>query len=243
MKLGQSTRELGAWASSDSYERWVAATHEYVATVGSYDAFLERRHEFLSSLAREATMVGPGRRVASKYIVYGVYLPGHECPAYVGQSCTGRSRLRNLVFGEGHHLATSTPPEVWERIVVIDWLRGLPRDLIASAAEEAARVLGVRRHLYSLIGLSLENMLQCELLPPLNLRRKLSDGSYLRIEKPVPSQRIRKLRPHLEELYSELAERWDELANFEPNNSVSEARSWGRVVFPNAAFRRRMAKA
>ena len=63
---------------------------------------------------------GPGIPPVSDHAVYGVYVTGAGL-LYVGQTRDARRRLRDLPVGESHHLATTVPPETWERVLVIQW--------------------------------------------------------------------------------------------------------------------------
>ena len=63
---------------------------------------------------------GPGIPPVSDHAVYGVYVTGAGL-LYVGQTRDARRRLRDLPVGESHHLATTVPPEIWERVLVIQW--------------------------------------------------------------------------------------------------------------------------
>ena len=59
-------------------------------------------------------------------IVSGVYLPGTGL-CYVGQTQEARRRLRDLPIGESHHLAMTAPPELWTRVIVVQWAELLVR--------------------------------------------------------------------------------------------------------------------
>jgi hypothetical protein len=59
-------------------------------------------------------------------VLYGVYIAGGGL-LYVGQTHDAWRRLRDLPVGESHHLATTVPPETWERVAVVQWPELLDR--------------------------------------------------------------------------------------------------------------------
>lgn len=77
-----------------------------------------------------------------------------------------------LAVGESHHLANTVPPEVWHRVVVFNWPELLPRLTEPQRAAVAAVATTV-------VGEALEHLLlQIELQPLLNQRRRGRDGSW-----------------------------------------------------------------
>jgi hypothetical protein len=108
-------------------------------------AWQDRRYRFAHQVGQLLT--SPARsgavRVAG-HVVYGVYVAGAGL-LYVGQTGNATRRLRDLPVGESHHLATTVPPETWERVIVVQWpdlLSGVvTRMTVALAAGAVGRAL------------------------------------------------------------------------------------------------------
>jgi hypothetical protein len=113
---------------------------------------------------------GPGIPPVSDHAVYGVYVTGAGL-LYVGQTRDARRRLRDLPVGESHHLATTVPPETWERVLVIQW----PALITRIPAQEAQRTqqLGPAS-----CGLGIEYLLQITCRPVMTARRRSTASGW-----------------------------------------------------------------
>lgn len=86
-------------------------------------------------------------------------------------SASARRRLRDLPVGESHHLATTVPPETWDRVVVVQW-----PDLLADVPaqeKQAAEQLGS-----DTCGLAMEHLLQVTYRPVMTARRRSTAGGW-----------------------------------------------------------------
>ncbi len=118
----------------DAFERWRSALLDALATPGNVMAWQDRRYQFAYQVGQLLVDSGPGIPPVSDHVVYGVYVTGGGL-LYVGQTSDARRRLRDLPVGESHHLATTVPPETWERVLVIQW----PALITRIPAQEAQR--------------------------------------------------------------------------------------------------------
>ena len=164
--------------------------------------------------------------------MYGVFVRGAGL-AYVGQTLDARRRLRDLPIGESHHLANTIPPELWERVVVIEW-PGLLSN-VDDAEREAAAILG-----REICGLALEHRLQSILRPPLNARRRTSTGEWR--DRNLANSRSRGAEHvgSLPMLCEQVLVAWRALAAVACPDSRSEpvvVTSVGRVAFPRSIIK------
>jgi hypothetical protein len=146
---------------------------------------------------------------------------------YVGQTGDARRRLRDLPVGESHHLATTVPPEIWERVVVVQW-----PSLLNRISRDEAQV--AERLQPSTCGLAMEYLLQVCYRPLLNSRRRSNDGVWT--ARNIESSRSKGAiaRSELPELFGEVRGQWEALTGtsaHEGTDAVVYAEA-GRVVFP-----------
>ena len=99
--------------------------------------------------------------------LYGVYLPGTGL-CYVGQTQEARRRLRDLPIGESHHLAMTAPPELWTRVIVVQWA-----ELLVRATEREWIIPDMKA-----CGQALEYLLHCHFRPTINCYARTTDGRY-----------------------------------------------------------------
>jgi len=158
-------------------------------------------------------------------VLYGVYVAGLGV-VYVGQTGDAIRRLYDLAIGESHHLAATVPPELWERVVVIEW-----RTLLAEITDaEQAVIHGLGTETTSL---ALEILFQRELDPPINSRRRSADGTWRARQPSNRASRGALAAPLIPELFNVAREAWQALAMVETPAEDSIIRSHrGRVVFP-----------
>ena len=164
-------------AADDVFRQWRSAILAALATPDDVMAWQDRRYDFAFKVGQYLTAAGPGVPAVSEHVVYGVYVTGGGLIC-VGQSADARRRLRDLPVGESHHLATTVPPETWERVVVVRW----PDLLDSIPASEAQSVSDLG---YDTCGLAIEHLLQITYGPVMTARRRGTSGDWTprRIEK------------------------------------------------------------
>lgn len=209
---------------SDSQTQWLEAIRGMTATPQSAAAYLDRRLLFTTAVAGLLSHSDP----ACDQLLYGVWLDGHSDPIYIGQTTDGRRRLWDLPIGESHHLGNSFPPEIWSRVVVVYWGRILTANHELVTTSEASRAD---------IGLGLEFLLQKQIQPLFNRRKKRRDGAWRDVSWNNSGSIGAKVAPSLMELFDEVMLAWKELSSAVPNDEAKIEQVTGRVVFPSRLFR------
>jgi len=155
----------------DAFDRWRNALLDALATPGNVMAWQDRRYQFAYQVGQLLVdSGGPGIPPVSDHAVYGVYVSGGGL-VYVGQTGDARRRLRDLPVGESHHLATTVPPETWERVLVIQW----PALITRIPAQEAQRAEQLGQ---ASCGLGIEYLLQITYRPVMTARRRSTAGGW-----------------------------------------------------------------
>jgi hypothetical protein len=157
--------------ADDAFSRWRAAMLDSFASPERVLAWQDRRYLFAHRVGQLLTR--PARPVAAPvtgHVVYGVHVAGAGL-LYVGQTGDARRRLRDLPVGESHHLATTVPPEMWERVIVVQW-----PELLPSAPVPEARAAGQLGH--QTCGLAIEHLLQLRYRPVMTARRRSGAGEW-----------------------------------------------------------------
>jgi hypothetical protein len=159
-------------------------------------------------------------------VVYGIYVAGGGL-VYIGQTGDAKRRLRDLPVGESHHVAATVPPEIWERVIVVQWPTLISR--VSAAEMHTAQRLGP-----STCGLAMEYGLQVTYRPVMTVRRRSTNGGWS--ARNIESSRSRGAvaRNQLPELFSQVQEHWDELADvkWDGHGEPVIHSSAGRTVFP-----------
>src|SRR5215470_2068317 len=124
--------------ADEAFGRWRAAMRDALVSPERVLAWQDRRYRFAHQVGEFLTN-------------YGVYVAGAGL-LYVGQTGDAKRRLRDLPVGESHHLATTVPPEIWERVIVVQWPDLLPG--VPGSEGLAAEQLG-----HQTCGLALEYLL------------------------------------------------------------------------------------
>jgi hypothetical protein len=165
-KVRRALNDLG-WApeltgmdgtADEAFGRWRAALLDSLVSPERVLAWQDRRYRFAHQVGQLLT--SPARSDAARiagHVVYGVYVAGAGL-LYVGQTGDANRRLRDLPVGESHHLATTVPPEIWERVIVVQW-PGLLSG-VRGAEGLIAEQLG-----HETCGLALEHLLQVTYRP------------------------------------------------------------------------------
>ncbi|MFE1213278.1 hypothetical protein ACFW5L_29610 [Streptomyces albidoflavus] len=227
--------------STDAGECTAPSEQEYESAYGTWRASLttllgdsaglarwqERRYQFAHRVGALLTGAYPGSAAVTGPVLYGVFAPGAGL-CYVGQTQEAERRLRDLLVGESHHLATTLPPEIWERVVVVRW----PQLLDAVPESERAAVEEMGR---LVCGLALEHTLQVAKAPPLNSRRRQADGDWQPRDLARSRSRGAQHAQRLPQLGRLVLDAWAELSGATaPEHAPLAAGSVGRAVFPSA---------
>ncbi|MEV4757282.1 hypothetical protein AB0J86_19500 [Micromonospora sp. NPDC049559] len=149
-------------------------------------------------------------------MLYGVWLRWGLL--YVGQTMEAERRLRDLPIGESHHLATTFPPEIWHRVVVVAWPRLPEAQLLAADATP------------ELVGLALEHTLQLRLNPLANSEKRTPDGNWRAVVWEARRSRGARYASQLGGLVEAVHQVWDEAAS--QALTANTASAVHRVVFP-----------
>jgi hypothetical protein len=148
---------------------------------------------------------------------------------YIGQTGDAKRRLRDLPVGESHHLATTVPPETWERVVVVQW-----PVLLASTSPQQALV--AERLGLPTCGLAMEHLLQVAYMPVMTARRRSTRGGWNMRQPALSNSRGAASSVQFAELFEAVRVAWDTLAMAaSPADGEPIAHTdVGRVVFPQA---------
>ncbi|MDH6123644.1 GIY-YIG nuclease family protein [Kitasatospora sp. GP82] len=213
----------------EAYRAWWGSLRTLTVDADALQQWQDRRFAFAARVGDLLTNPYNSHDRVSGPVLYGIYLNG-DGPAYVGQSKEGERRLRDLPIGESHHLANTIPPEIWQRVVVVSW----PSLLDALPIEERERIEGLGGEV---CGLALEHLLQVELCPPLNSRRRHRDGHWR--PRKLESSRSKGAQQAgcLFALYERVRDCWSTLATADvpTGDAIIEPvvlSEYGRVVFP-----------
>ena len=202
-----------------AYDAWHQALRELTSDEQRFASWRERRYAFAYQVGVLLTEAHAPCPAASGPALYGVYLAGTGL-CYVGQTQNARRRLRDLPIGESHHLAVAAPPEIWTRIVVVQWA-GL---LDAALPEDDLKVCGQ----------TLEHLLHRKFHPTVNCHSRTTDGKY-RERRPEDSRSKAALSAaQRANLFTSVLTTWSELESIPEGNGTTQYREYGRAVFPSA---------
>ncbi|MFC1406980.1 MULTISPECIES: hypothetical protein [Streptacidiphilus] len=153
-----------------AYEEWRSSLRSVTSGAAELSEWQDRFRFAHSVGALLTSGAGDDAPPVSGPVFYGVYLHGTGL-AYVGQTQEAERRLRDLPIGEDHHLANTVPPELWERVIVVQWAKLLMQ--LDARERTAVESMGL-----AVYGLALEHLLQVHMQPPLNARRRTRDGDW-----------------------------------------------------------------
>ncbi|UZJ26989.1 hypothetical protein RHODO2019_18530 (plasmid) [Rhodococcus antarcticus] len=210
----------------DGFERWVAATRELISEPMKVRALQDRRLMFAAALGHALTAPhgGDGAAVEGPAL-YGVVCQGPGL-IYVGQTQTAQRRLRDLPIGESHHLANTVPPEVWDRIIVVQWPSLC--DVLPAADRRHLRELGDQ-----VVGEALEHLVQVSRAPLLNQRRRGRSGIWTDRDMTGSRGRGAVAAPGITGLFDLVDECWQRLNGIAVPQGL-RVELGGRVVVPAA---------
>ena len=225
MNRARQTGVVDDFGDDRAYDHWRAALRSLTSDSVQLERWQERRLRFAHRVGALLTE-GQGAQAAVRGpVLYGVFTAGMGL-CYVGQTQQAQRRLRDLPIGESHHLANTLPPELWDRVVVVSWPALVAR--VGAAEQRLVEDLGER-----LCSLALEHRLQLETAPPLNSRRRGSDGQWKERRLAASRSAGAAQARNLPELWRLVSESWDELAAAPtPESGSVLVRDAGRVVFP-----------
>ena len=184
-----------------SYQSWLGSLTDLTGTQDDARRWRERRFSFAFRLGEQLVMSQPGDTAATGAAVYGIWLSWGLL--YVGQTTEAGRRLRDLPVGESHHLANTFPPEIWDRVVVIDW----------GSLPEAREV--VEQGDQQIVGLALEHRLQLRLRPLVNGYRRTSAGGWRSVDWSNSKSRGARHSSSLGLLGDRVDQLWDQAANYQ----------------------------
>ena len=211
----------------DASAAWRRALKELLGDKQRFDSWRKQRYAFAHRVGTLLTEAHPPAPAATGPALYGVYLPGTGL-CYVGQTQEARRRLRDLPIGESHHLAMTAPPELWARVIVVQWA-----ELLVRATEREWVIPDMKA-----CGQALEYLLHCHFRPTINCYARTTDGSYR--ERPPERSKSKAAIGAIEysDLFKVVLGVWSSLeAVPEPapgEFQVADYRPFGRVVFPAA---------
>lgn len=194
---------MGA-GEDEAFGRWRSALADSLNSPDSVMSWQDRRYSYAYRVGQLLVDTSSGGIPMTDHVLYGVYVAGGGL-VYVGQTGNARRRLRDLPVGESHHLATTIPPEIWERVVVVQWPL-----LLNQISEDERRT--ARRLELETCGLALEYLLQITYRPVMATRRRLTTGGW--VARNIDKSRSKGARAsvQLPKLFSLVRECWDELA-------------------------------
>lgn len=213
--------------ADEPLDRWRAAILQSLASPERALAWQDRRYRFAHQVGQFLTNpAGPEATSVTGHVVYGVHVPGGGL-LYVGQTGDAKRRLRDLPVGESHHLATTVPPETWERVIVVQW-----PDLLPGVGDSEIQVAGQLGR--QTCGLALEHLLQVTYRAVMTARRRSGRGEWAarridlsRSQGAVNSGRI-------SGLFKAVRAVWDQLSEAASPRDGEPAvyMDTGRVIFP-----------
>jgi hypothetical protein len=202
-----------------AYDAWHQALRELTGDEQRFASWREQRYAFAYQIGVLLTEAHPPCSAVSGPALYGVYLAGTGL-CYVGQTQDARRRLRDLPVGESHHLAVTAPPEIWTRIVVVQWAELLDAPLPESDLRTC--------------GQALEYLLHREFHPVINCHSRTTDGRY-RERRPEDSRSKAALSAaEFTNLFATVLTTWSELDSIPAGSGATAYREYGRAVFPPA---------
>lgn len=188
-----------------THGRWLDSLNALTETRDAARLWRERRFEFAYRLGRELAGPRGDRPGLQGPVVYGIWLKWGLL--YIGQTTEGSRRLRDLPVGESHHLANTFPPEIWDRVVVVDW-PSLPQAQVV--LQDLDR---------KLVGLALEHRLQLRFEPLVNAFKRTSAGGWRSIDWSTSNSRGARVASEIGELADQVDALWDAASTHETGDA------------------------
>lgn len=212
----------------DAFARWRTAMLDALASPERILTWQDRRYRFAHEIGQFLTEARAGGAPLTGHVVYGVYVAAGIL-LYVGQTSDAKRRLRDLPVGESHHLATTVPPETWERVLVVQWPELLER-LPGPEARVAERIGR------DTCGLAVEHLLQMTYRPVMMARRRSGSGGWSDRHIELSRSRGAVNSSQFPGLFDAVRTIWDSLA-CTPRPADGQPVAYadnGRAVFPQA---------
>jgi hypothetical protein len=213
-------------SGNEAFGRWRIALADSLSGPSKVMAWQDRRYSYAYQVGQFLISTPPDGNPITDHVVYGVYVAGGGL-VYVGQTGEAKRRLRDLPAGESHHLATTIPAEIWERVIVVEWPNLINR--ISPDERQTVQQLGL-----ATCGLAMEYRLQVTYRPIMTARRRSTKGGWS--ARSIDSSRSRGAvaSVQLPELFSLVRERWDTLTKAQWSGSGDPVvySTAGRTVFP-----------
>lgn len=149
----------------DPYHEWLGSLTALTSTSEAAQRWREARFSFAFRLGEELVARNVSGPSSTGNVVYGIWLSWGSL--YIGQTTDASRRLRDLPVGESHHLANTFPPEIWDRVVIVDW----------GSLPEAGEAIEQRGH-PEVVGKAIEHRLQARWKPLVNGSRRTSAGGW-----------------------------------------------------------------
>jgi hypothetical protein len=213
---------------ADAYTAWHRALQELTGDPQRFDSWRKQRYAFAHRVGTLLTEAHPPTPAATGPALYGVYLTGIGL-CYVGQTQEAKRRLRDLPIGESHHLAVTVPPELWTRVIVVQWT-----ELFTAAIGDHNWTITDMKT----CGEALEYLLHCHFHPPINCHARTTSGSYR--ERPPENSKSKAAitSASFSGLFKAVLGAWSDLEFIaEPapgDRRIADYNSYGRAVFPSA---------
>lgn len=206
------------------WDDWTRALGALTADPEARRRFRERRFSLayrIGTLLKQWVASSGGDRP----IIYAVALADGK-PIYIGQTPEPSRRLYDLPIGESHHLANTFPPELWRRVIVLDWLaladapsvEPLPPDCDSTA-----------------IGTAIELHLQRRYQPEMNMLRKSPSGAWVLRNLDSSRSRAAGLISSVSHLLPAVERSFEGLLQAGVGSGVGLRSAVGCVVFPQSS--------
>lgn len=224
--------------STDTWSDWLASLASLTTDPEARQAFRERRFEYAHRIG-DAFREWIHETGGDRSVIYAVCL-SDGAPVYVGQTPKPSRRLYDLPIGESHHLANTYPPELWRRVVVLDWTRVIRSEDLDARLNAACNSGNVAsKPSTDKIGMVLEHILQLRFVPEMNASRKTTRGALSSRDLARSRSAGARLAVHLNESMTGAVSAFGDLLTAAEESHVSQVRTpAGIVLFPRNLGRR-----
>ncbi|SHV60415.1 Uncharacterised protein [Mycobacteroides abscessus subsp. abscessus] len=184
--------------SESAFAQWIDSLTSLTRSDVAARQWRERRYAFAYGLGEALAGPTASTPAVTGAAIYGIWLTWGLL--YVGQTTEASRRLRDLPVGESHHLPNTFPPEIWDRVVVVNW-PALPE------AEAAMEEFDPK-----IVGLALEHHLQLRTEPLANTARRTKAGGWQSINRVNSKSRGARAAAAVAALSARVDRLWDAAA-------------------------------